>query len=55
MNTELLVRLRRNFKSPYAPPSTQRHNIRAWVKSRRMLGDKYILSRANANTKTTGN
>lgn len=44
MNTTLLSIARRNFCRDYIPRSTQRHNIRAWVRSLRALGDKWLLA-----------
>lgn len=42
MNTSILRRVRRHFCHDLAPRSVQRHNIRAWVRSVRMLGDKWV-------------
>jgi len=44
MNTTLLSIARRNFCRDYIPLSTQRHNMRAWVRSLRILGDKWLLA-----------
>lgn len=44
MNTKLLRIARKNFCRDYIPVSTQRHNIRAWVRSLRFLGDKWLLA-----------
>ena len=44
MNTKLLATARRHFCRDYIPLSTQRHNIRAWVRSLRLLGDKWLLA-----------
>jgi hypothetical protein len=44
MNTVMLSRARRNFCHANAPVSTQRHNIRQWVRSLRFLGDKWLLA-----------
>jgi hypothetical protein len=46
MNTHYLTTVRRLFNNPLAPESTNRHNQRAWVKSVRLLGDKWLLKRA---------
>lgn len=43
MNTTMLKRARRHFCHPLAPRSVQRHNMRAWAKAIRMLGDKWLL------------
>lgn len=45
MNTTRLRQARRNFVHPMAPRSVQRHNMRAWVRSIRMLGPKWQLAR----------
>ena len=44
MNTRMLSLARRHFCHAGAPVSTQRHNIRQWVRSLRMLGDKWLLA-----------
>lgn len=44
MNTVLLRLARKNFCHAMAPTTTQRHNIRAWVRSLRLLGDKWLLA-----------
>lgn len=46
MNTRMLERVRRLH--PYtitADAHTVRHNRRAWVRSIRMLGDKWVLAK----------
>lgn len=46
MNTAMLSRVRRLH--PYtetAQPHTVRHNQRAWVRSIRILGDKWVLKK----------
>ena len=45
MNTKLLRIARKHFVRDYIPVSTQRHNIRAWVRSLRLLGDKWLLAK----------
>jgi len=45
MNTHYLTTVRRLFSNPLAPDSTNRHNQRAWIKSVRMLGDKWLLAK----------
>lgn len=45
MNTTMLRLARKNFCHDMAPINTQRHNIRAWVRSLRILGDKWLLAR----------
>ena len=44
MNTKLLRMARSYFCRDYIPVSTQRHNIRAWARSLRVLGDKWLLA-----------
>jgi hypothetical protein len=44
MNTRLLKHVRALFVHDMAPTSTARHNMRQWVKSVRMLGDKHLLA-----------
>ncbi|TFI06723.1 hypothetical protein E4P35_14330 [Thiopseudomonas sp. 4R-3cl] len=45
MNTTQLQRVRRAHPAlPGVPVSTTRHNRRAWVRSVRMLGDKWLLA-----------
>ena len=44
MNSTLLRIARKHFMRDYIPVSTQRHNIRAWVRSLRILGDKWLLA-----------
>lgn len=45
MNVTLLTRVRKHFNSDMVSPSTNRHNQRAWVRSVRMLGDKWLLAK----------
>lgn len=45
MNTTVLRHVRQLFNVPYAPASTNRHNQRQWVRSIRMLGDKWLLAK----------
>jgi len=45
MNTAVLKKVRRMFACDYATRSTQRHNARQWVRSVRLLGDKWLLAR----------
>lgn len=44
MNTSLLKHVRTLFVHKMVPTSTARHNMRQWVKSVRMLGDKHLLA-----------
>lgn len=45
MNTTMLRRARRHFCHSMAPASVQRHNMRAWVRSIRMLGDRWLFAK----------
>lgn len=42
MNITMLVRVRKHFAS--GRRTTDRHNQRAWVRSLRFLGDKWLLA-----------
>lgn len=44
MNSSMLRIARKHFMREYIPRSTQRHNMRAWVRSLRLLGDKWLLA-----------
>jgi len=44
MNTKLLKHVRTLFVHDMVPTSTARHNMRQWVRSVRMLGDKHLLA-----------
>lgn len=43
MNTKLLCRVRQIFNSDYVPQQINRANQRKWVRSVRMLGDKWLI------------
>jgi hypothetical protein len=43
MNTHYLKLVRKLFSNPMVPTSTNRHNRKAWVKSVKMLDDKWLL------------
>lgn len=45
MNATRLRQARRLFNNPLAPDDTVRHNIRAWVRSLRHLGDKWLFAK----------
>ena len=45
MNTTALSMARRLFIVRGVPTSTQRHNIRSWVRSVRFLGDNWLISK----------
>ena len=40
-----LKQARRLFCNDFTPRHTQRHNIRQWTKSLRLLGDRWLLAR----------
>jgi hypothetical protein len=44
MNTKLLKHVRALFVHDMVPTSTARHNMRQWVRSVRLLGDKHLLA-----------
>ena len=45
MNTTALQMARRLFTVRGVPTSTQRHNMRSWVRSVRFLGDNWLISK----------
>ena len=45
MKTHMLTRARRLFVHDGVSPSTARHNMRAWVRSIRALGDRWVYAR----------
>lgn len=45
MKAEMLRRARRNWCTTTVPMSTNRANIRKWVRAVRMLGDRWILAK----------
>lgn len=51
MNTIRLRRVRRLFVHDMAPRHVQRHNMRAWVRSVRMLGRQWLLAQPIALTR----
>lgn len=44
MNTTALKLVRRHFSSEMVPRALNRRNALAWVKARRVLGDKWLLA-----------
>lgn len=44
MKINLLQRVRKTYNNPEAPRHVNRHNQRAWVRSVRFLGDKWLLA-----------
>lgn len=45
MNTHRLTQARRLFVIPDVPASTARHNMRAWVRSVRQLGNRWLIAK----------
>lgn len=45
MNTKMLIKARELFNVGWAPVHTRRHNMRAWVKSVRILGPNWKLAK----------
>jgi hypothetical protein len=45
MKTQALKTVRRLFNVDYVPKAQNRHNQRAWVRSVRSLGDRWLLSK----------
>lgn len=55
MNTTKLRQARRLFDRPDIPRHIVRHNMRSWVRSVRMLGDKWLIAAPiNRKTNQTG-
>jgi len=44
MKSHMLKRARRLFNSEYVSPQINRANQRKWVRSLRLLGDKWLLA-----------
>ena len=44
MNTKYLTLARKNFCNDWTPISVQRHNMRQWARSLRLLGNKWLLA-----------
>lgn len=44
MRTKMLKKARELFAVEIAPRHIQRHNMRAWVRSVRLLGSKWLLA-----------
>lgn len=53
MNTVMLKRVRRAYPSHCAPANVVRHNRRAWVRSIRYLGPKWLLATPTPKQETT--
>jgi hypothetical protein len=45
MKVNVLRHVRQLFNVPYVPKHVNRHNQRAWVRSVRNLGDKWLLAK----------
>ena len=45
MNPHYLALARRMFNSDMVPTHTNRHNMREWARSVRLLGDKWLLAK----------
>ncbi len=45
MNTQAITTVRRLFNVDYIPREQNRHNQRAWVRSVRYLGSRWLLSK----------
>jgi hypothetical protein len=45
MKTTVLKRARELWCNQFTPVPVQRHNIRAWIKSVRFLGENHLLSK----------
>jgi hypothetical protein len=52
MNTKFLTLARKNFCNDWAPIHVQRHNMRQWARSLRLLGDKWLLAAPLNHTST---
>ena len=46
MNTKILKLVRKHFVHDGVSTHISRHNQRAWVRSVRMLGDKWLLAKS---------
>jgi hypothetical protein len=45
MNTRMLTHVRQLWNSPFVPQHINRANQRKWVRSVRMLGDRWLLAK----------
>lgn len=50
MNTTRLRQVRQYFSNDIAPRHVARHNMRRWVRSVRLLGDKWLMAKPMART-----
>jgi hypothetical protein len=53
MNTKMLVKARELFSVDYVPQEVNRANQRKWIRSIRLLGDKWLLAK-NIERKQNG-
>ncbi len=53
MNTKMLVKARVLFSVDYVPAEINRANQRKWIRSIRLLGDKWLLAK-NIERKQNG-
>ena len=54
MKTQMLTKVRHMFNVDYIPPEINRANQRKWVRSIRLLGEKWLLAKCVAR-KAEGN
>ena len=54
MKTQMLTKARSFYNVDYIPPEINRANQRKWVRSVRLLGDKWLLAKY-IERKTEGN
>ena len=47
MKTEMLIKVRSLFNSNMVPAHVNRHNQRQYIKSIRLLGDRYLVHKDN--------
>ncbi len=47
MKTEMLIKVRQLFNVDYVPRHINRHNQKQYIKSIRLLGDKWLIHQAN--------
>ena len=47
MKTEMLIKVRKLFNVDYVPRHINRHNQKQYIKSIRLLGDKWLIHQNN--------
>jgi len=47
MKTEMLIKVRQLFNVDYVPRHINRHNQKQYIKSIRILGDKWLIQKNN--------